>query len=77
MSDDKDNKIVPAPGGQIQKSVDTYSKGLVQYLDTLGLPTENVLVEVKQRELPGLTLTDPLKSHWLHPSWARLRGCVP
>lgn len=58
MSEKKE--IVPFEPGQIRQSVDRFSGDLTQYLDYLGLPTENVLVDVAERRkvianLPAVT----------------------
>ena len=43
------NEILPFEPTQIKQSVDRFSGELTQYLDYLGLPTENVLVDVSER----------------------------
>jgi hypothetical protein len=53
-------EIVPFEPNQIRQSVDRFSGELVQYLDYLGLPAENVLVDVAERRkvianLPAVT----------------------
>lgn len=53
-------EIVPFEPSQIRQSVDRFSGELVLYLDHLGLPTENVLVDVAERRkvianLPAVT----------------------
>jgi len=42
-------ELVHIKTDEIQASVDSYSAGLVAYLDTLSLPTEGVLVPVRER----------------------------
>ncbi len=43
------NEILPFEPSQIKQSVDRFSGELTQYLDYLGLPTKNVLVDVSER----------------------------
>ena len=43
------SELVPVTEGEIQTSLDSYSKGLMQYFESLGLPQENVLVSVAER----------------------------
>jgi hypothetical protein len=43
------NEMVPFEPTEIRQSVDRFSGELLQYLDHLGLPTSNVLVDVSER----------------------------
>ncbi len=43
--------LVPYVKNEINNDVDEFSKGLETYLTTLGLPCENVLVEIKERKI--------------------------
>ncbi len=58
--------IVPAGGGELQSNLDNLATQLTQYLKTLDLPSENVLVPIKERgkvinNLPDVVgyLSDP------------------
>jgi CheY-like chemotaxis protein len=54
-----DSNLVPAqPQGIVAVQVDAFSRALHQYLDQLGIPSQNILIEVDQRgRIPAAALT--------------------
>lgn len=67
MTESKGTALVPSEPRDLSKSVDAYSRGLNTYLESLNLPTENVLVPVTERgrvlnNLPSVLETLPMES---------------
>ena len=71
MSDFTTTAIVPASTQELSLSVDSFQQGLTRYLDVLGLPSSNVLVDITERGRVLLNLPDVVNS--LSPD-SRLRS---
>lgn len=62
IMDNMDNLSVPQQASlPISTTVDSYDKGLVTYLTSLGLPTDKVLVAVAERGKVLLNLPDVVR----------------
>ena len=49
MSEDKKTTLIPASTKELTTTVDSYQRKLITYLGALGLPNENVLVDIRER----------------------------
>ena len=55
MTEENDASLIIRPPNDLSKTVDSFSQGLVKYLDVLGLPSDRVLVPVRER---GIVLSN-------------------
>jgi len=53
-----ETSVVPQPSNEIQSGVDQFTVGLTNYLQSLNLPSDNVLVQVDERRKVILNLPD-------------------